>query len=166
MIKSTKLTNTTTLYTQASFSFYVPHTRSETWFTGEIKNPVTGEITTPPSMTKQEFLESCDINNIIKSYKVTGQIHHINAQAAQGAYRDLPDPIDFQEAQNTVIAARDSFATLPSQVRDRFHNDPGEFLAFMSDPGNQDEAIKLGLATKRPVPAPEPTPTPEPEPKA
>lgn len=146
--------------------FYRPHKRSDTWVTGELVNPVTGELFTPPRRTKQEFAAECDINNILKQYKLTGQIRHINEKAAQGAYEDLPDPIEFQDAMNLVLQSEASFATLPAHIRDRFGNDPSQFLTFLSDPANQDEAIKLGLATdKRPPPGPpvpaEPTAPPQ-----
>lgn len=131
-------------------SFYVPHDRAKTWFTGEKVNPITGEISFPPSMTKQSFKDECDINNIIKSYSVTGQLTHINAKAAQGAYQDLPDEVDFQTSLNVIKAATESFATLPSHVRARFNNDPAQFLAFMEDANNVDEMVKMGLASKRP----------------
>lgn len=155
--------------TVAARSFYVPHDRSATWYTGELVDPNTGEISSPPSMTKQEFVKECDINNILTQYKLTGQIRHISAKAAMGVYDDLPDPIDFQESMNLILAAEDSFATLPAHVRSRFGNDPTEFLSFMANPANQDEIIKLGLATDKRPPAPTnptapPSPTPPPEP--
>lgn len=151
--------------TTAKNSFYVPHDRSATWYTGELVDDKTGEIITPPSMTKQAFVAECDINNILKQYRLTGQIRHITAKAAQGAYQDLPDPLDFQDAMNIVLEAQTSFATLPSQVRDRFGNDPEQFLQFMADPANQDEIIKLGLASdKRPPAEGAQPPSPPPEP--
>lgn len=140
----------------AKNSFYYPHDRSDTWWTGELEDPQTGEIYSPPSMTKQSFLAECDINNIIKQFKVTGMIQHMSAQASKGAYLDLPPPTDFQEALNTVLAAEDSFATLPSKIRARFDNDPQEFLVFMADPANQDEIISLGLGTDTRPPPPNP----------
>ena len=36
------------------------------------------------------------------------------------------------------------------EVRDRFQNDPGRFLEFANDASNYDEALKMGLAIKRP----------------
>ena len=136
---------------------------------GELVNHKTGEVTQPPSRTKQSFLPECDINNIVKSYRMTGQINHMRANAAQGVYEELPDPIDFQMSLNILQEASDSFASLPSQVRKRFDNDPAEFLAFMANPANQDEIIKMGLATDtRPPPplplAPDLVPKPAPEP--
>lgn len=126
--------------------FYRPHSRVT--FGNELLDPATGEISYPPSRTKQSMVAECDINNILKQYKRTGMIAHINAQAAQGQYIDLPSDQDFQESLNIVMRAEESFATLPSKVRARFGNDPQEFLAFMADPANQDEMISLGLGTK------------------
>lgn len=150
---------------RAHYGFYRPHTRSATWYTGQLVNHVTGEVFTPPSRTKQEFAQEADINNILKQYKLTGQIQHISAKAALGAYTDLPDPVDFQDSLNMVIQAENSFATLPAHVRARFGNDPTEFLVFMSNPANQDEIIKMGLAkdTRPPPPAEAPPPSPPPE---
>jgi len=143
-------------------SFYRPHAR--VYATNEIVNPVTGEVVSPPSMTKQSFAAECDINNIIKHYKISGQLAHISAKAAQGAYTDLPDNIDFQESMNTVLRAQQSFSTLPAHTRARFGNDPEQFLAFMADPANQEEAIRLGLATRAPEPATPSSDAPQPSP--
>lgn len=131
-------------------------------WTGEVLDLKTGELVKEPSMTKQSFMKECDINNIIKAYMVTGIWSHINERAQQGVYADLPDPIDFQESLDLVHQAEQSFASLPSSVRNRFENDPAKFLAFMADPANQDEAIKLGLATDNRPPEPPPAPPPTP----
>lgn len=141
--------------------FYRPDAdRESTKYTGELLNHITGEVYKPPSMTQQSFVAECDINNILAEYKTSGQIRHMSAKADQGTYQDLPGGIDFQEALNTVIAGENAFATLPSQVRARFGNDPAEFLMFMADPANQDEAIRMGLATdNRPPPETKPEAT-------
>lgn len=146
----------------ASGGFYVPHDRRATWSTGELLDVKTGELIRPPSRTKQQFVAECDINNILKQYKLTGQVRHISAKAAMGTYTDLPDPIDFQDAMNMVIRAEDSFATLPAHVRDRFGNSPEQFLMFMADPANQDEMVKLGLATDPRTPPIGPSASPPP----
>lgn len=132
---------------------------------GQILNHKTGEILDPPSLTKQSFVPECDINNILRSYRATGQINHIRANAAQGVYEDLPDPQDFQTSLNIIMEANDSFASLPSAIRRRFGNDPAEFLAFVTNPANQDEIIAMGLAVDtRPPPPPEEPPKTPPEP--
>lgn len=134
-------------------SAYIPHRRIQ--YTGELLNHKTGELYKPVTRVKQSFVAECDINNILKQYSATGQLKHISARAQQGAYRDLPDEVDFQYAQNVVAQASQAFATLPSRTRDRFNNDPVKFLEFMSDPENAPEAIRLGLATAKPTQASE-----------
>lgn len=106
-------------------------------------------------MTKQEFQAECDINNIIKQFSATGVIRHISAKAAEGAYQDLPDPIEFQDGLHIVQQATESFMTLPAKVRARFENDPASFLAFMAEPGNAEEIKTMGLTNPLPqAPAP------------
>lgn len=131
--------------------FYMPVDRS-TDYTGEVAHPITGEVTKPPSMTKQEFVAECDIGNIIKEFTQTGQWSHISSKAQQGAFLDLPAPMDFQESIHVVMAAEQAFSELPALARDRFGNDPAAFLAFMSDPANRDEADRMGLLAKPPKP--------------
>lgn len=132
--------------------FYRPHKRVQ--FDNSVVDPYTGEVKYPPSRTKQEFAAECDINNILKQFSRTGMLTHVNAKAAQGMYMDLPDPVDFQAALAMSAQAHASFASLPSKLRDRFHNDPAEFLAFMSDPANLAEAQSLGLVERGPPSAP------------
>ncbi|UDN67771.1 internal scaffolding protein [robinz microvirus RP_112] len=136
----------------ARYSFYRPHPRvtEDNLYT----DPVTGELTLMPSMTKQEFQFECDINNVIKSFSQTGMFKHVSANASLGAYQDLPDGTDFQEALHEVQRAREAFMTLPSKLRSRFGNDPAEFLAFTHDPSNLDELRSLGLANPAPLPSP------------
>lgn len=149
------------VFKPASFGFYRPHDRVEE--RGELVDPATGVVTIPPSMTKQSHRDECDINNILKQFKKTGIVRHISARAAQGAYQDLPDPIDFQDALHMVMQAEQAFEDLPSVVRSRFNNDPAAFLAFTSDPANAAELVELGLATaqaQEPGPVTPPAPTP------
>lgn len=134
--------------------FFVPHDQKQTDWTGEILDPKTGELVKEPSMTKQSFVAECDINNIVRDFTVTGQIQHINEHAAKGQFVDLPDNLDYQEAVEIARLGNNAFSVLPAQLRARFDNDPEKFLMFMADPANQEEMIKLGLATDtRPPPA-------------
>lgn len=145
-------------------SFYRPHAR--VLYNPFLKNPLTGELTVPERRVKQSFVAECDIHGILKHYSATGQIRHMSANAQRGAYMDLPDDIDFQHALGIVKEGEAAFATLPSKVRERFGNDPARFLEFMGDPENRDEAVKLGLATKRPAPAQNEPQAPNPPPEA
>lgn len=137
-------------------SAYRPHERVQS--TGELMDPKTGEIIKPPSRTKQSFRDECDINNILKQYRVSGMLRHVSAKADQGAYQDLPDDMDYQTSINTVMRAQEAFATLPSKIRNQFENDPAKFLTFMADPANEAEVVKMGLATPRKLTESEPAP--------
>lgn len=133
------------------YDHYRPHKRLHA--PTELLDPVTGEYFVPPDRTKQAHLRECDINTIIKQFSSTGMLAHISAKAAQGAYMDLPDPIDFQQAQNILIEGERAFASLPSKLRDRFDNQVAPFLEFLQDPNNKAEAIELGLIPRPQAPA-------------
>lgn len=105
-----------------------------------------------PTKTQQQFKDQCDVNNIMKKYKLTGEWPN---PKKQGIYLDSTNLPDYQSALNTVIAANDSFSTLPSDVRKRFSNDPAEMIKFLADPKNNEEAIKLGLKIKTQTTEPE-----------
>lgn len=134
-------------------SFYRPHKRVT--FDNLSDDPVTGELVYLPSMTKQEFKFECDVNNVVKSFKPHHMQAMLAANLASGAYTDLPDAYDYQDALHLVQDAEKRFMTMPAKVRDRFGQDPSQFLAFINNPGNQAEAISLGLASS-PAPAAEP----------
>lgn len=112
------------------------------------------------SKTEQAHADSCDVNLIVRQYSQTGLLKQVGDGMLQ--YGDISDLPTFQEAQNIVVAAKEAFAALPAKLRDRFHNDPQELMAFMDDPENFDEALKLGLVTKTSVAA-EPSPEAAPQ---
>lgn len=112
--------------------------------------------------TKQEFVDECDINSIMSHWESTGLINH--ASSNPPTYGDFTNQLDYQTALNALASAEESFNQLPSEIRSRMSNDPGKLIDFLSDPSNDEEAIKLGL--KNPKPIPSPPPAPEEEPKA
>lgn len=95
------------------------------------------------SRTQQQFADQTDINYIVRQYKKTGQ--WISTTAKQGVYADVSQITDFYESVNKVNMAMDAFMLLPSQIRTRFNNDPGQLLAFLQDPQNHAEGVELGL---------------------
>lgn len=112
------------------------------------------------SRTVQSQREDADINVIVKRFGVTGQLPVIPMPPLVG---DFDAIFDFRSAQDTLIAARNSFMALPADVRNRFNNDPHLFVEFCSDGKNLDEMRKLGLAVpKKEEPAPAPAPAPAP----
>lgn len=92
--------------------------------------------------TKQSFKEECDINTIMARYQSTGEMPVLNQVAPQ--YLDATG-FDFQAMQDKVVEARSLFASLPSLLRNRFANDPAQFLAYVADSSNHEEMRKLGL---------------------
>lgn len=137
-------------YQRKQYSFYRPHTHRGF----ENVDPDTGEVL--PSMTRQSEMEACDIHNILKQYSQQGFEQLVRDNAARGQYADLTSLPDYQDSLNVVLNAQAAFAALPSQVRDRFLNDPSRFIEFLQDPANQDEAIRLGLAQDTRTPDPDP----------
>lgn len=121
--------------------------------------------TNGPSRTKQAEAAACDINNILARYRKTGVVEHLNRYG--GDYADFTGVQDYQASLNQVLAAREVFDSLPSQLRRRFGNDPATFLEFVGDEANRDEMKALGLL-REVVPAPDAgpgaggAPTPEP----
>lgn len=139
------------VYIPKKIGFFRPHKPVD--FDNLVADAKTGKLEPMPSMALQQYKDQCDINNILKQFKKTGIVSHISAHQAQGSYEDLPDPLEYQDALNAVMAAQESFATLPSKVRTRFENDPTKFLDFMQDPKNAEEMYDLGLATRPHPPA-------------
>lgn len=105
-----------------------------------------------PSRTKQSFAAECDINNIMKRFHQTGLVSHVNQ--FQGSYEDVSRGLDYRESLDVLERGKQAFASLPSKLRAKFHNDPGEFLEFVSNPANRDAMGELGLLKAKPVVAP------------
>lgn len=99
------------------------------------------------SLTKQSEAAACDINNIVRHWIKSGGAMDLSQRVGQ--FLDVAEVPDFQTCQQFIASASDLFMSLPATVRDRFKNDPGEFLAFVQDPKNVDEMVEMGLATKK-----------------
>jgi len=119
--------------------------------------------TTGPSATHQASKAECDVNTIMAKYQKTGVLEHRNS--FEGQYADFTDtPADYQESLNAVLLADEMFASLPSTMRRRFHNDAAAFIEFVGNPDNAETLVELGLA-HAPKAAPEAQPA-SPAPKA
>ncbi len=92
--------------------------------------------------TKQSFKDECDINLIMAKYQKTGALAHFNKFSASYGFATSED---FASAMRTVTIAQDMFDGLPSSIRNRFANDPSQFLEFVQGADNREEAIELGL---------------------
>lgn len=109
-----------------------------------------GTVNKDESLTKQSFKDECDINVILNRFAITGQLPD---NVRMPTFGDFTDVTDYQTAMNAAIAAQDSFMQMPANVRERFNNNPQQFVEFCSNDKNRDEAIKLGLVPEPPVKA-------------
>lgn len=94
------------------------------------------------SLTRQSFADECDINKIMSRYLRTGIVPGV---VGSGRYADVSDVGDYLEAQLVIDNARFLFEQLPARVRERFNNRPMDMVEFVTQPGNREEAVKLGL---------------------
>ena len=95
------------------------------------------------SLTDQQYRDECDIEKILKRFGVTGQLPP-NTRG-NGVSGDFSNIGDFQNCLDRINRAKDEFNALPSQIRDRFGNDPAAYVDFVLDPQNTEECVRLGL---------------------
>lgn len=127
-----------------------------------------------PSMSIPDDQNSTDINNIMAQYKITGQMPHSGRQGLYDEHNDIPTPNSLLEAYSLIQDASEKFLSLPSQLREKFHNDPSIMAEFLQDPSNYQAAVDLGLLTAQPKndelndknDAPKKSPKKQPEPES
>jgi len=107
----------------------------------------TGLACLDKSKAQQSQADEADINVIVKRFGVGGLLPQVSRLPEYGDF-DV-GITDFHEAMNVVRAAGEDFARQPADIRRRFENDPGQYVDFLMDPANIDEAIKLGLAIRK-----------------
>lgn len=113
------------------------------------------------SLTKQAFKKECDINQIMKQYKKSGLLDHVNTH--QGNYGDFLNFEDYHSSLNKIIEAKDAFYSIPSEIRAKFDNDPSLFMEFAQNDENHEALVELGLAfSKKAVAQEEGARAPEP----
>lgn len=103
-------------------------------------------------MVEQSHKDMVDINNIVKRHGVD-MIAKV-AALQEWRYDDVTGN-DFQESMNAILRAKDTFNSVPSEIRKQFDNDPAKFMDFVHNPDNQEELVNMGLANP---PAREPEP--------
>ncbi len=98
------------------------------------------------SLTQQDFIGECDINNIMARFLKTGTVP---SRSDMGKYGDFSGVGDFREAQDILLKSNEQFAALSSKVRERFKNDPGLFLDWVhSDKCSLEEAHEFGILSQ------------------
>lgn len=109
------------------------------------------------SLTHQECKRECDINFLVKRYCETGNWGVGDGRLPMDSSLVNFDG-DFQSIMDSMIATRAEFDALPSNIRDRFANDPARLISFLADSNNRDEAVKLGLIDRVRDPEPQAAP--------
>lgn len=94
------------------------------------------------SLTEQAHGATADINAIMRRAERTGEVP---VRDATPVYGDFTAVGDYHSALEAVRNAQTAFMSLAPEIRERFGNDPGRLLMFLSDESNRPEAEKLGL---------------------
>lgn len=119
--------------------------RSPFNYDGDVVSHKTGlDCSDSEDRCQQHFRDETDINVLVQRFINTG----VPDAPPAPAMADFDQVFDYQSAMNTLIDAQKAFGALPSKIRTRFQNDPHQFLSFIHDSDNRDEAIRLGLIPK------------------
>lgn len=105
----------------------------------------TGLACTDGTRAQQQFRDECDINVILKRFGVTGQLPTTVRTPMTGDFTNITD---YQSALNAVMEAQRNFLLVPSNIRQKFDNDPRKFVDFCIDPANIETVREMGLAPK------------------
>lgn len=100
------------------------------------------------SKTEQSHKSECEIDNIIAKHHKTGAVTHVNKH--QPNYGNASGQ-DFLSAMLVVTEAQQMFQELPSNVRNKYNNDPAQFLDAVQDPAKESELVELGILPNRKV---------------
>lgn len=100
-----------------------------------------------PSLTKQEFKDEVDINNIINK-ALRGEF--VRGAVNPGFYDDVSAVGDYHDMQDRMLSINDEFMKMPPEIRARFHHDPSLLVEWVNNPINKAEAIELGLLEPEP----------------
>lgn len=95
------------------------------------------------SKTVQADAEAADINNIVKKFGVTGMLPYGDLQPVYDDFTDFP--VDYHSAMNYIRDADQAFLEFPAEIREKFDNDPGQFLNRLADPFQREFFRDLGF---------------------
>lgn len=102
--------------------------------------------TTGSSLTEQQWKDHNNVSVLMQTYTQTKDPSIF--QRTKAFYGDYTNIGDYESCLNQVIEAKESFDSLPSDLRAKFRNDPRKFYEFVTDPANQDKLQDIGLTDK------------------
>jgi len=107
------------------------------------------------SRTQQHFRKEADINTIMSRYAKTGYlVDPTIARTRKPIFADVSMNLDYHSLQIQLLDINNRFAMMPSELREKFDNDPEKCVNWLADPANAEEAGNLGLLPRveKPVP--------------
>jgi len=115
-----------------------------------------------PSMTKQCHKDECLVENILARFQATGVCDHVNqAHPLNTDPSQIFDCVDFpsfQEAQQTIAAAKQAFDALPKELQEKSGGSPEAMAEWLQDPTNLEIAKNWGKKEESPVANFQPSP--------
>lgn len=111
------------------------------------------------SLAVQYFREACDVNLIISKIDKGIEPQHLNSRKPE--FIDTTQFNSFHDALNVVKNAEETFNQLDVYTQGLVGGDAEQFLEYLDDPENREEAEKLGLLPEsKSVPTPPEPPAP------
>lgn len=95
------------------------------------------------TLAQQHFKDEVDINRMVMTYAKTGLMNQSVAKPFEDL--DFVGVTDYQSALNQVLAGQEAFNSLDSKLRNRFNNDPAEFLDWFAQADHK-QLDEAGLA--------------------
>jgi phage internal scaffolding protein len=92
--------------------------------------------------TEQAQRALTDVHALLEPAIKKGLLRH--SYDFEGEYDDIP-AITYEDALNVKAKAESMFEQLPSAWRNKFNNDPKQFLDFTQNPDNGPEMAKMGM---------------------
>jgi len=100
---------------------------------------------------EQSHKDEVNINKIVKKHGM--DLIAKTAALQQFTFDENPHN-DFQEMMNALLKAKDSFESVPSEIRKQFNHDPAQFMDFVRNTDNKQQLIDWGLAKAPETPQP------------
>lgn len=97
---------------------------------------------TLPSKTVQSDAHLADIGEIMRKFRISGDI---NLDGAEGMFLDVSGFTDFADVQRQTVEATAVFMKLPSKVREIFNHDVADWLDTAYDADKRERLVTAGF---------------------